>query len=103
MAICCSPCRSVLPVSTAHDVSVGFAVPGRGSDTLGTKDVLADPADDGLRQLTDDLHVSRHREVRHPGTAKVQQLCVIQVAAGSYGDEQQDVVLTQVAGHADHR
>ena len=28
----------------------------------------------------DDLHVSRHGEVRHPGAAKVQQLSVIQRA-----------------------
>src|ERR1700759_1044776 len=93
----------LLPVSTADDVAVTFTVPGGGSDTSGAKNIFADRPDNGFRQLADNLDITRHRKIRHPGTAKIQQLCVIQVAVRLHGDEQQDVILTQVAGHADHR
>src|ERR1035441_2924283 len=73
-----------LPVSTADNVSVAFAVPAGGPDTPGAKNILADPPDDGLRQLADDLHVSRYGEVRHPRTAKIQQLNVIQRAVSPH-------------------
>src|ERR1700733_3257669 len=92
-----------LPISPADDVSVALAVPRGGSDTSGAKNILADPPDNGLWQLAEDLHVARYGEVRHPCTAKVQQLRVIQGAVRSHGDEQKDVVLTQVAWHTDHR
>jgi hypothetical protein len=39
----------------------------------------------------------RESDVRHPGTAKVQRLNVIQGAVISHGDEQQDVVLSVTA------
>src|ERR1700735_2142663 len=85
------------------DVSVAFSVPGAGSDTSGAKDILADPADDGLWEFVDDLHVSRYIEVRHPGRAEVEQLGAIQCGVRSDRDTQQDVVLTEVAGHTDSR
>src|ERR1700722_15347889 len=97
MAIC------FLPVSPADDVSVTFSVPGAGSDTSAAKNILANPPDNGLRQLVDYLHISRHTEVRHPGATEVQQLRVIQRGARSHRDDQQDVVLAEVAGHADGR
>src|SRR6478672_189889 len=95
MAIC------VLPVSPADDVSVTFSVPGAGSDTSAAKNILADPPDNGLRQLVDHLYVTRHTEVRHPGATEVQQLRVIQRRVRLQRDDQQDVVLAELAGHAD--
>src|ERR1700739_1416432 len=95
MAIC------VLPVSPADDVSVTFSVPRPGSRTSAAKNILADPTNDGLRQLVDDLHVPWHADIRHPCTAEVQQLRVIQRGVGSHRDKQQNVVLAEVAGHSD--
>src|ERR1700727_2329473 len=85
----------VLPISPADDVSVALAVPRGGSDTSGAKNILADPTDNDLWQLAEDLHVARYGEVRHPCTAKVQQLRVIQGAVRSHGDEKKDVVFAQ--------
>src|ERR1700727_2390340 len=93
----------VLPISPADDVSVALAVPRGGSDTSAAKNILADPPDNGLWQLAEDLHVARYGEVRHPCTAKVQQRRVIQGAVRSHGKDHKAVVSAQVAWHTDQR
>src|SRR5690242_12524849 len=93
--MCSSPVLSTEYVAVILTVPCGFA------ETPLTQQVLADPPYDVFRYLVEHLQIPGNAEVRHARRAEVQEIGVIEFGSGREGDDDQDVVLPQVARHRD--